>query len=297
MNIREKIKKFGSALVKSYRLLVKNDPLRLAGATAFFTSFALPPILLLLIGLLSLIFNSRSISLQLFEQLSKVVGEDSVNQVVQVLRGFRGLAINVPIAIGGFVFLLFVATTLFKVIQSSLNQVWRIQRSGVKKFKMAMISRLKSTLVILFTGVLFLTTLAAESLKAFFGTYLDNIFPVAGFYLNGTISSLLSVTIVWIWFSALFRFLPDGKPHWRVALSGGLLTSILYNTGVVVLKWLLLHSNIGALYGASASVVFLLLFLFYSSLIFYFGAAFTKVWSEITNRPIEPVKNAESYDA
>jgi membrane protein len=290
------IKNFGKALVNAYRVLQKNDPLRLAGATAFFTTFALPPILLLLIQLLSLVFNRGAISLQLFRELSKIVGEGSVDQVIEILKGFRGLASNIPIAIVGLFFLLFVATTLFKVIQSSLNQVWRIQKSGIKKFKMAMVTRLKSTLVIIFTGLLFMASIALESLKVVFGTYLDNVFPVAGFYLNGTIALLVSILIVWTWFSVLFRYLPDGEPEWKVALSGGLLTSLLYNVGVVVLKWLLLHSNIGAVYGASASIVFLLLFLFYSSLIFYYGAAFTKVWGEHIGKPIQPVKNAEAYE-
>ena len=150
-------------------------------------------------------------------------------------------------------------------------------------------------MVILFTGLFFIASLAAESLKVFFGNYLDNIFPVAGFYLNGTLSTLVSIIIVCTWFTVLFRYLPDGKPNWRVAVAGGLLTSLLYNAGVVVLKWLLVNSNIGAVYGASASIVFLLLFLFYSSLIFYFGAAFTKVWGEHLGQPIQPVTNAELY--
>lgn len=296
MKLQVRIKSLGIVLVMAFERLVKNDPLRLAGATAFFTTFALPPILLLLIQLLSLIFNSQTISTRMFSQLSKVVGESSVHEVLEILQGFRGLASNLGIAIAGFFFLLFVATTLFKVIQSSINQVWRIQRSGTRRFRMAMISRLKSALVIIFSGLLFLASLAAESLKLVFGNYLDEMFPLAGFYLNGTISTIISVIIVWTWFTILFRYLPDGRPAWRVALGGGLLTSLLYNTGVVILKFLLLNSNIGIVYGASASIVFLLLFLFYSSLIFYYGASFTKEWGDHLAQPIQPVSNAELYE-
>src|SRR6187549_1105984 len=122
MKLRIQIKNTGIALVNAYKVLIKNDPLRLAGATAFFTTFALPPILLLLIQLLSLMFDRRSVSRQLLADLAKFVGSDSVHEVVSILRGFRGLASNLPLAIAGFFFLLFVATTLFKVIQSSLNQ-------------------------------------------------------------------------------------------------------------------------------------------------------------------------------
>ena len=296
MKLLIQIKNTGRELVNAYKLLLKNDPLRLAGATAFFTSFALPPILLLLIQLLTLLFNRPSVSRELFTELGSVLGDNGVRQLVDILRGFSGLAINWPIAIAGFFFLLFIATTLFKVIQSSVNQVWMIEKRGEKKFKMALMTRLKSTGLIIFTGLLFMASLAAESLKIFFGNYLDDKIPGSGIYSNGTLSTLLSIAIVCTWFTVLFRYLPDGKPNWRVALSGGLLTSILYNAGVIVLKWLLLNSNIGIVYGASASIVLLLLFVFYASLIFYYGAAFTKVWGEHLGQPIQPVLNAELYE-
>ena len=296
MNLGKYIKTLGSALINAFKLLVKNDPLRLAGATAFFTTFALPPILLLMIQLLSLIFNKRSVSRQLFLELADFFGRDSVHQVVNILRGFRGLASNWPMAMAGILFLLFVATTLFKVIQSSLNQVWMIHKSGKKRFKMALVTRLKSTLVIVFTGLLFMASLLAESLKVIFGNYLDNLFPGSGFYLNGTLSTLISVCIVWIWVTILFRYLPDGKPTWKVALSGGLLTSILFNTGKLILKWMLPNLHFDAVYGASASIVLILLFVFYASLIFYYGASFTKVWGEELGQPIQPVINADLYE-
>ncbi|MEO6583037.1 MAG: YihY/virulence factor BrkB family protein [Ferruginibacter sp.] len=283
-------------LIKSYRLLASNDPLRLAGATAFFTTFALPPILLILIQLLSLVFERKSISLQLFQQLTEVIGKESVRQLIRTLRNFRGLADNLPLTIAGFVFLLFVATTLFKVIQSSINQIWMIRRTGVHKFKMAYRNRIKSFLAIIFAGILFLATVFVESLKLLFGKYINEVLPSIGFLFYGALSGALSVLIVSLWFMALFRYLPDGKPTWRVAFSGGLLTSILFHFGKIVLARLLPGSNIGDLYGTSASIVLLLLFVFYSSLIFYFGAAFTKVWSDHIEQPISPVHNAQEYD-
>ncbi|MEO6722700.1 MAG: YhjD/YihY/BrkB family envelope integrity protein, partial [Ferruginibacter sp.] len=105
-----------------------------------------------------------------------------------------------------------------------------------------------------------------------------------------------SIAIVWIWFTILFRYLPDGKPKWKIAFTGGLLTSILFNIGKTILTSLLPNSNIGAVYGTSASIVLLLLFVFYSSLIFYYGAAFTKVWGVHRKQPIQPVYNASLYD-
>ncbi len=289
------IKNFISALGQAFRLLVKNDPLRLAGATAFFTIFALPPILLLLIQLLSLWFNQGRISDKLLANLGNIVGDNSVNKLEEILNGIKNMATNWTIAIFGFLFLLFVATTLFKVIQSSLNQLWSIRKDNNKRFKRAMLSRLKSTLGIAFTGLLFLASLLAESLKVLFGNYLLELFPETGFYLNNGISTLISVLTVSVWFSLLFRYLPDGRPTWRIAMAGGLLTGILFNIGKVVIKLLLPGGNIDAVYGTSASLVLLLLFVFYASIIFYFGAAFTKTWGKKLNQPIKPLPHASLY--
>ena len=281
---------------KAFRLLVKNDPMRLAGATAFFTTFALPPILLILIQLLGLLFNRRSISRQLFGRLSDIVGRDSVHELVGTLRAFRGLAVNWPIAIVGFLFLVFVATTLFKVIQSSFNQLWMIRRTGNHSFGMAIGTRVKSFALILFTGLLFLASLFAESLQLLFGNYVTELMPGVGIIFDNVLSILISLLTVWAWFTVLFRYIPDGRPTWKVSFSGALLTAILFNIGKYILRWLLPGSNIGVVYGTSASIVLLLLFVFYSSLILYYGAAFTKVWSVHINQPIRPVNNAIHYE-
>ncbi len=292
----QRIKVFVQQLKHSYKLLANNDPLRLAGATAFFTTFALPPILLILIQLLSLIFNRRAISHQLMQEVGSVVGRESAMQLITTLRGFRSLASNWVAAIVGFIFLGFVATTLFKVIQSSLNQLWMIRKTGKKKISMALRGRIKSALAILFSGLLFLGSLLTESLRVIFGQYFAELTPGLAFFFNGIISIILSVLIVWIWFAVLFRYLADGKPTWKVALTGGLLTSLLFNAGKYLLGWLLPNTNIGLLYGASSSIVLLLLFVFYSSLIFYFGAAFTKIWADFTHQPIKPMHQTMRLD-
>ncbi len=289
------VKDIGLQFKRTFRLLEKNDPMRLAGATSFFTTFALPPILLILIQLLGLIFERKSISRELFHQLSDIIGKDSVKLLIATLRGFRGLADNPPLAIAGFIFLLFVATTLFKVLQSSINQIWMIRKTGAHRFKMDTRSRIKSTLVILFTGILFLATLFAESIKLLFGKYIYEVFPGTGFLFYGALAASLSILIASVWFMTVFRYIPDGKPSWRVAFTGGIVTSILFHIGKYIIGWMLPGGNIGEVYGASASIVLLLLFVFYSSIIFYFGAAFTKIWSEHIEDPIKPRHNAQVY--
>ena len=275
--------------------LLKNDPLRMAGATAFFTTFALPPILVILIQTLKFILNPATVRSQLFNRLSELVGPEAVQQLMNVLLALRKMTNNAWITIGGFIFLLFVATTLFKVIKSSLNQLWKIRPEDKQGFVKGLGARAQSVAMILVAGLLFVTGLLVEGLQAFVGRFIFEVSPILSFYFNTVLNYFFSVIIVTLWFAIVFRFLPDGRPAWRISFTGGFLTAILFTIGKIILHFLLTYSNINTLYGTSASIVLLLLFVFYSALILYYGAAFTKVWAIYKGDPIRPLPHAIHY--
>ncbi|MCW3074983.1 MAG: hypothetical protein JWP69_2052 [Flaviaesturariibacter sp.] len=279
----------------SFRELSKNDPLRMAGATAFFTTFALPPILVILIQGLGLIYDPRKVSRQLFSDLAEIIGPEGVRQIINTLIAFRDLAQNWWITIGGFIFLIFVATTLFKVIKGSLNQVWKIKTFGKRRLKDVVRGRAYAIMVILLAGVLFAIGLVLEAAQAFLGGYISSFSPALALYFNNTLSYLLPLVIVTLWFAILFRYLPDARAPWRTVLTGGFVTSILFNYGKIALHWLLTYSNLNTIFGTSASIVLILLFVFYSSLILYFGAAFTKIWADHYGNPIRASNHAMHY--
>lgn len=280
---------------ESFKELSKNDPLRMAGATAFFTTFALPPILVIIIQVLKLILDPIRIRTSLFESLAGIVGNGAVQQIQEILRAFRSLATNWYAIITGFVFLLFVATTLFKIIKSSINQIWKIRILERQRIGSKLKERLQAVMVILFAGILFVFGLLVEASQAFLGNYIKELLPSLAFYFNNVVRNVFSVLIVTLWFAIMFRYLPDGRPSWSIALAGAFVTSLLFNGGKVLLRFLLSYSNLNNIYGASTSIVLLLLFVFYSSLILYFGATFTKVWSIYKKRPIKLLHNAVCY--
>src|ERR1700712_2806726 len=149
-------------LQKALEEFRKNDPLRMAGATAFFTTFALPAVLIILIQVFGLILNPRFMSRQLFSNLGEVVGRNTAVELHKTLFNVRLLFRNWYEAILGFLFLIFVATTLLKVIKDSLNQLWNIRTVTKMGFSFTLLTRIKSFLVILIAGVLFLVVLLAE---------------------------------------------------------------------------------------------------------------------------------------
>jgi membrane protein len=286
---------FAKLLVYAFRGLKNNDPLRMAAATAFFATFALAPILIILIQILGLILNPQSISDHLFGHLAEIVGNESVGQIRQTLQGFKQLASNWYITIGGFIFLIFVATTLFAVIRNSLNQLWGIKTYGKSAFNARLVNRLKAVAVIMISGILFLGVLLGEGMLALMKEYIIELWPDTSTLLFALLNQVASILIVTIWFAVIFKYLSDAILKWNTAIVGALFTGVLFTMGKLILGWVLALSNIQTIYGASGSFVLLLLFVFYCSFILYYGAMFTRVWAEYHRSSIEPRKNAYKY--
>ena len=284
---------FFSCLVPSFRLLKKNDPLRLAGATAFFTTFALPPIVFLLAQLFGLFFTPRMVGRGLIENLGNSLGTEGAQQVREVIRSIRGFDDSWYVIVFGFLFLFFVATTLFIVIKNSLNQLWQVNKKKHHGFVGDIFTRLRSFAVILLVGLLFFANLFFKSVESMGGKYFEEMLKGSSFYFSLIFGELSSIIIVAAWFIILFRFLADGKPAWKAAIIGGILTGILFTAGRFVLRGLLIEGNIGQLYGASGSFVLVLLFVFYTSFIIYYGACFIAVYSEKQGWRLEGNSNKE----
>lgn len=287
---------FLKLLRRSFAELRKNDPLRLAGATAFFTTFALPPILIILFQLFSLFLSRKMVGSQMMELLSTTLGKGGADQIRVTTRGFRMLATNWYIAAALFVFLLFVATTLFVVIKDTLNTIWKVKVKERPGIAFGLKNRARSFGAIVLAGLLFLATIVIDSFEVFAGNSITRIWPDGGRFFSSAMNEILGAVVVAIWFTILFRFLANAHPSWKVSLVGGILTGILFSIGKGVLSYIMLHSNLGNLYGASASIVLILLFVFYSSFILYFGACFIKVYAEEISHPLRTARKAYRYE-
>ncbi len=282
-------------LRQSFIEIRKSDVLRMAGATAFFATFALPAILIIIIQLFGLFVNPRFLNSRLIDRLNSMVGKESGEQIQLTLVNFSGLAANWYVTIIGFLFLVFVATTLFNVIRNSLDDIWQIKVESHPGFLFNIFVRTKSFIVILIAGILFLFALFTDGLDVYLDKSMKELPSTAGFIFQLGITQIISTIIFTAWFVILFRFLADGRPSWLASIAGGIVSGILFTAGKLFIKWVLTNSNIGTLYGASGSIVLLLLFVFYSSFALYFGAAFIKSFSDGMKDPIEPINKAFRY--
>lgn len=279
---------------RSFAELKKNDPLRMAGATAFFATFAIPPIVIILFQLFTIFLSRRLVGPEMMEILSDSLGPGTARQIRVTTRGFSTMAQTWYAAAAGFAFLVFVATTVFVVIKNSLNVIWKVRAREKPGFRFYLRLRARSFLVILSAGVLFLAGLLLDGFKVLAGKYIDRIMGGGSFF-SGALNEVIGVLIMTIWFVLLFRYLADARPSWKVAITGGSLTGVLFSAGKALLAYLLGSSNIGSLYGASGSLVLLLLFVFYSSFILYFGASFIRVYADAIGMPLRAVNKAYHY--
>jgi membrane protein len=274
------------------RSLGSNDVFRMAGATAFFTTFALPPILMILVRAFGLFYDRRAIGQALLQPLRGPFGEQGTQAILQVISSFRSLQQNTWVTVGLTIFLVFVATTLFKVVRGAINQLWCVRPAHSVGVGGALRARGVSLLVILAGGLLFLGVqfieateqLAFHHFGSFEAPYLHKVWHV-----------VIAIFTSSAWFYLLFWTLPDGRPTRRIAVGGAFLTGLLFTAGKSVLGVLLRPVPVSNFYGASGALAILLLFLFYSALFLYAGAAIVEAWGNAIERPIVPKAGAELY--
>lgn len=268
----------------------------MAGATAFFANFAIPPILLILIRLFSFFVDRKILTQRIFERISEVLVPSSALQIRETLRNIRKMEHQWWATILSFIFLLFVATTLFNVIKNAVEQIWNIGQDKKNSVLFSLKSRSRSMAIIILAGILFFLGLFSDGIQSNSQGYFNLVDTQTGETILWIINQLLFTAIVSFWFAVLFRFLANGRPKWNIALKGGILTGILFNLGKHILRIMLPLSNIEHIYGASGSIVLLMLFIFYSSLIFYFGACFVKILSDNKQHNLRTVKGAFRYE-
>ncbi len=199
----------------------------MAAATAFFTTFALPAILIILIQIFGLIMGRRAIGQQLFTGLTDILGPNAVEEMRATLRNVRLLTQSWYIAAGVFLFLLFVATTLFKIIRDSLNQLWDIRVREDAGIIFQLRQRGRSFIAILIAGILFLAVLLAEGLIS--------LLPERVVFLVRVLKQLISITAATAWFTIVFKYIADGYTSWKPTIVGAFFTGLLFTLGKMIL--------------------------------------------------------------
>jgi membrane protein len=290
---------FGQIVKDSVKIFRSKDPLRMASSTAYFMVFAMPPVLIIMTNVFGIIFNEEIVSGALTTDLEALFGPDAAYQLMFILGNFQDITQNLLLTVAGGVFLTFTATTFLMVVQKSLNDIWNIkQRTGIgrRSLLIQLKHRIIALAIILVTGALVLASLLYDTVIAFLGSRLDRLFPQLDDIFVHWASHTISVVVIALWFAMLFKYLPDVRVHWKAVIIGSLVTAVLFEVGKYLLGRLLVNGDITTFYGAAGSIVLLLLFIFYASMIFYFGACFTKAYARHMHLRVEPKRYAAEYE-
>jgi membrane protein len=292
-------------IVNTYRILKKsvlhfgsNRPIGLAGTTAFFAIFSVVPILIIIISVFGYFTGSEVISQKLFNELNVLIGSESTDLLKSAITNYNFAEKSRIGTFIGVIFFLISATTLFGVLQDSINYIWRVKpKSNLKNNVLKMLKdRVLSFGVILCLGFILLVSLLVDASIAFFKDFLKSHFGPSLVILVQIINIIFAMAIITVIFLLIYRFLPDVFVEWDAALFGAIFSAIMFTVGKVLIGIIVGNSKLGVVYGAASSFVVLLIWIYYVSILFYFGVELTRQYSIFYQHKNTPLNFAKPFE-
>jgi membrane protein len=250
----------------------------LGAAIAFFTTFSLAPILLAAIAVAGLAFGREAAQGAMVSELGTLVGDQGAATIDKMIGSARDVGTGIVGTVVGAATFLLVSTGAIVELQDDLNIVWNAKAPPANGLLDFFRTRLLSIAFILGIGFVLLVSLIVDAGVSSLGNYLEDEFSGAAF-LIGALNSAVAFGIAVLFFAMIFKILPAVDLTWRDVAIGAVVTALLFTMGKFVIGVYLGHSDIATGYGAASSIVTILLWVYYSSLILLFGAEFTKVFA------------------
>ena len=249
-----------------------------SAALAFYTIFSMAPVLLVVIALAGAVFGEEAVRGQIFGEFRSLMGPEAALLVQEVLQSAAHPKSGRIATVVGIATLLFGATAVFVQLQDALNRVWGVAPRPGAVFTTLLRKRLLSFAVLLGIGFLLMVSLVLSAGLSGLSTRLEALLPVPVGLLQ-TFNVFLSFLVITLLFALIYRLLPDVRLDGRDVIEGALVTSLLFVLGKTAIGYYLGRTGAASAYGAAGSLVVVLLWVYYSSLIFFFGAEFTYIHS------------------
>ncbi|MBK0382539.1 YihY/virulence factor BrkB family protein [Pedobacter sp. SD-b] len=288
---KDLLSKSWKILKAAFKNLEQNDPLRIASSTAFFGTFAIPAILVVILQMFGVFLNRKQFGRNIIQKLTQIIGENSAIEIKHILINLLKIGENWFFTAIMLLFLIFVSTTLFVVIRNSINQLWCIRINKDLGFAFNLKQRLKSLAIISSGGLLLIIAFIIEGIRLF----LQKQFSGEITFLNNLINEAIFFVVTAAWLCIAYRFIGNGKPKWKSVTISAAFTGALLTFGKLIMRYFLLNSNINQIYGTSGAILLVMLFIFYSSFIFYYGACLVNAICQESKNPILPSENAHKF--
>lgn len=286
-------------LKDTFRGFNDDNVLKLSGSLAYFTVFSIGPMLIVMIFFADLFYGREAVEGTVYGQIKGFVGAQAAEQIQQIIKSATLSGKSTITAIVGFLTLMIGATTVFAEIQDSVNIIWNLKAKPKNGWVKIILNRLISFSVVVGLGFILLVSLIINGLIEGLMDRLQARFPDLTVIIVYIINLLITFIVITGLFTVIFKVLPDAKIKWKDVMVGAMTTAILFMLGKFAITFYIGSTNVGTAYGAAGSFVVLLVWVYYSSLILYFGAEFTKAYAAHFGSRIYPsqyavwVKNVE----
>ena len=287
------LKGLWTVLKNSFTGFSDDKVMKLSAALAYYTVFSVGPLLIVIVSLCSIFFGREAIEGNIYGQIESFVGPDAALQLQQIIKSAAIGGKGKVAAIIGIITLLIGATSMFSEMQESINMIWGLKNKPKKSAWLLLIkTRLLSFGVIASLGFLLLVSLVITGIIEALSNRLKNYFPDITVVLFYIINLIINFGVITALFMVIFRVLPDAKIKWKDVMAGAIATAVLFMIGKFAISFYISKSNVGSTYGTAGSLVVLLVWIYYTSIILYFGAEFTKAYAIKYGSEITPNKYA-----
>jgi membrane protein len=273
---------------ETFKGFSENKVPKLSASLAYYTVFSLGPLLIVIIFLCSIFLGREAVEGTIYLQIQGFVGDDAAKQIQDIIKNASITGKGTVAATIGIITLLIGATGVFGEIQDSINDIWGLKPKPKQGWLKLIKNRLLSFGIIGSLGFLLLVSLAVTALVEGIGNRLKAVFPDVTVVIFYIINLALTLGVTTLLFAVIFKVLPDAKIKWRQVWAGAIFTSVLFMIGKFAISFYISKSDVGSTYGAAGSLVILLIWIYYSSIILYFGAVFTKAYALKYGEAIKP---------
>lgn len=273
--------------------IIKDDCFNMSAALAYYTTFSLAPMFIILIAIAGFVLEKQEVRKQIYQYVANITTDLHTADLIQGLLdnvSFSSHGVTVTVISG--ITVIIGATSVFAALHSSLNKIWNVSREKQSGIFQLLLQRLVSLLTIFLIGILLVTSLIISTLINTAYGFIQNLVALPDVLMQ-LLDGLLPIAILYLFFVMVFKILSDAQLRWQHIFLGALVTTLLLLIGRWLINLYLSSTSVGSVYGAAASLATLLIWVYYSSLMVFIGAEFMKVyaWYTGTNIDLNTIKS------
>ncbi len=289
---RFSIKNTGQLLYRSFNAFLDDNALKMSASLAYYTTFAIAPLLLIIVSLAGIIYGQEAAQGKIFAELNKFVGADAANQIQETIKNISQSQESTFAIIIGFVTLFIGTTGVFIEIQDSINHIWRVRAKPKKGWLKLITNRVLSFSMVIGLGFLLIVSLLINGVVLALSAKLQVYFPDITILFVNIFNLVLTFIVISALFGIIFKYLPDVLIEWKDVKMGAFFTAILFMLGKFLIGLYIEQVGPGSAYGAAGSLIVILIWVYYTAAILFFGAEFTQVYADCYGGKIKPAEYA-----